>query len=312
MEKLTRKPIIIEIGELFWNVLPERRFICGTPANVVYHAAKQGAEAYLVSAVGDDIDGYELRAELGRKGISDKYVLATPALPTGTAIVDTSDIMPVREIPTPAAWDLLQCSPDLERLAEKADAVCFGLLSQRKEVSASTVRYFLEATKPECFRVLDLNLNHNLCNKKVVTDSLWLCNILKLNADELEWLTDVLDLGGNKAVMSILVHRYNLNYIVLTRGTDGSVLYDGNSFVAIPALSYGEEVDDSGCGDAFTAAFVTALLYDMRPADAMLHASRVAGYVCSKGGAMPEIPPEIRLVVVHRDDDRTKAEQISI
>ena len=68
------KPLIIGIGELFWNILPERRYIGGAPANVVYHAAKQGADAFLVSAVGDDVDGYELRAELGRKGISDKYV----------------------------------------------------------------------------------------------------------------------------------------------------------------------------------------------------------------------------------------------
>ena len=75
-----------------------------------------------------------------------------------------------------------------------------------------------------------------------------------------------------------------------------SVLFDGNCFVAIPALSYGEEVDDTGCGDAFTAAFVTAMLYDMLPTDAMLHASKVAGYVCSRGGAMPEIPPELRVV----------------
>ena len=276
--------------------------------NVVYHAAKQGAETYLVSSVGDDLDGYELRAELGRKGISDKYISTVPTLLTGNVVLGASDGAS-SEIRTPVAWDLIQFSPELERLAEKADAVCFGLLSQRKEVTASTIRYFLEATKPGCLRILDLNLNHNFCNKKVVTDSLRLCNILKLNADELEWLTDLLELGGNKAVMSILVHRYNLKYIILTRGTDGSVLYDGNSFVAIPALSYGEEVDDSGCGDAFTAAFVTALLYDMRPADAKLHASKVAGYVCSKGRAMPEIPPELRLV---EDKDVTRSDVVTI
>ena len=301
-DKNLRKPTIVGIGELFWNVLPERRFFGGSPGNVVYHAAKQGAEAYLVSAVGDDVDGYELRAELGRKGIFDKYVSTAPALPTGTAVADHDGVMFGCDTRAPVAWDLIQYSPDLERLAEKANAVCFGLLSQRKDVTASTIRYFLEATKPECLRVLDLNLNHNCFSKNIVTDSLRLCNILKLNADELEWLTDLLDLGGNKAVMSILVHRYNLKYIVLTRGTDGSVLYDGDSFVVIPALSYEEEVDDSGCGDAFTAAFVTALLYDLRPADAMLHASKVAGYVCSKGGAMPEIPPEHRLVVHNNEN----------
>lgn len=124
-----------------------------------------------------------------------------------------------------------------------------------------------------------------------------LCNILKVNAEELQFLIELLELDRHKAVMSILVHRYNLKYIILTRGADGSVLYDGHSFAAIPALSHGEEVDDSGCGDAFTAAFATALLHDMRLADAMLHAAKVAGYVCTHGGAMPVIPPEHRLVI---------------
>ena len=297
-----RKPIIVGIGELFWNVLPERRFIRGNPANVVYHAAKQGAETYLVSAEGDDVDGYELRSELGRKGISDKYVSDVQALPTGTAMLSLNKDIPFFNVNMPAAWNLVKFTPDLERLAEKADVVCFGLFSHRKEVTASTIRYFLEATKPDYWRVLDLNRNYSFYSKRIVADSLRLCNILKLNAEELEWLTDLLDLGGNKAVMSILVYRYNLKFIILTHETDGSVLYDGNSFVAIPALSYEEEVDDSGCGDAFTAAFITALLYDMRPADAMLHASRVAGYVCSKGGAMPEIPPEHRLVVHNNEN----------
>lgn len=147
------------------------------------------------------------------------------------------------------------------------------------------------------FEVFDLNLNHSFCSRSAVVDSLRLCNILMLNAEELKWLINILELGGNKAVMSILVQRYNLKYIILTRGADGSVLYDGNSFVAIPVFSYSKDVDDTGCGDAFTAAFVTALLYDLRPADAMLHASKVAGYACSHGGNMPEIPPEHRLVV---------------
>lgn len=44
--------------------------------------------------------------------------------------------------------------------------------------------------------------------------------------------------------------------------------------------------------------------YGMRLADAMLHASKIAGYACSKGGAMPEIPSEHQLVV-HNDKKNT-------
>ena len=302
------KPLIIGIGELFWDILPDRRFVGGTPVNIVYHAMKQGAVAHLVSTIGDDEDGHDMRAELYRKGISDKYVETAPALPTGTAGMVLSGDTSKYELNYPAAWDLVQYTTELEILASHADAICFGMLPQRKEVTASTIMNMLEDAPKECLRIFDMDMNSGFHSKTAIQNSLRLCNILKLNDEELHFLTEILELQDNKAVMGIIAHRYNLKYIILTRGADGSVLYDGHSFVAVPALSHGEEVDDTGCGDAFTASFVTALLYDVRPADAMLHAAKVAGYVCSHGGSMPEIPPEHRLVIHNENNIRTITE----
>ena len=302
------KPLIIGIGELFWDILPDRHYVGGAPVNIVYHATKQGADGCLVSAIGDDLDGYDLRAELHRKGISDKYVGTAPALPTGSYILGPPDDTSCSDFNRPAAWDLVQYTTDLETLASHADAICFGMLPQRKEVTASTIMNMLEDAPNECLRIFDMDMNCGFHSKSAIQNSLRLCNILKLNDDELHFLTEILELQDNKAVMGIIAHRYNLKYIILTRGADGSVLFNGESFIAVPALSYEEEVDDTGCGDAFTAAFVTALLYDVRPADAMLHASKVAGYVCSHGGSMPEIPPEHRLVIHNENNIRTKTE----
>ena len=302
------KPLIIGIGELFWDILPESRYVGGAPVNIVYHASKQGADGCLVSAIGDDEDGYDMRAELHRKGICDKHVATAPAFPTGSFILGPPDDTSCCDFNKPAAWDLVSYTTDLEILASHADAICFGMLPQRKEVTASTIMNMLEDAPKECLKIFDMNMNSGFYSKTAIQNSLRLCNILKLNDEELHFLTDLLELNGNKAVMGIITHRYNLKYIILTRGADGSVLFNGESFVAVPALSYEEEVDDTGCGDAFTAAFVTALLYDVRPADAMLHAAKVAGYVCSHGGNMPEIPPEHRLVIHNEATIRTQTE----
>ncbi len=302
------KPLIIGIGELFWDILPERHYVGGAPVNIVYHATKQGADGCLVSAIGDDENGYDMRAELYRKGISDRYVATAPALPTGSFVLGQPEYASYSNLNTPAAWDLVSYTTDLEILASHADAICFGMLPQRKEVTASTIMNMLEDAPNECLRIFDMDMNCGFHSKSAIQNSLRLCNILKLNDDELHFLTEILELQDNKAVMGIIAHRYNLKYIILTRGADGSVLFNGESFIAVPALSYEEEVDDTGCGDAFTAAFVTALLYDVRPADAMLHASKVAGYVCSHGGSMPEIPPEHRLVIHNENNIRTKTE----
>ena len=46
------KPKIVGIGELLWDVLPAGRRLGGAPVNFAFYAQEQGAEAYIVSAVG--------------------------------------------------------------------------------------------------------------------------------------------------------------------------------------------------------------------------------------------------------------------
>lgn len=57
------KPCVIGVGELFWNIFPEKRQTGGESINFVLQASKIGTESYIVSAVGNDADG---RAILGR------------------------------------------------------------------------------------------------------------------------------------------------------------------------------------------------------------------------------------------------------
>lgn len=45
---------IIGIGEIVWDCLPDGRKLGGAPLNFAYFALQMGADAYAVSAVGDD------------------------------------------------------------------------------------------------------------------------------------------------------------------------------------------------------------------------------------------------------------------
>jgi sugar/nucleoside kinase (ribokinase family) len=76
--------------------------IGGALSTIVYHVAEQGVKAYLVSTFRNDVDGYESRAELEHKGISDKYVSAVPALPTGPFVWEQSEDASARNLNTPA------------------------------------------------------------------------------------------------------------------------------------------------------------------------------------------------------------------
>ena len=51
--------MIIGIGELLWDILPEGRKLGGAPANFVYHVNSLGGHAELISRVGNDPPGHK-------------------------------------------------------------------------------------------------------------------------------------------------------------------------------------------------------------------------------------------------------------
>ena len=46
--------IIVGLGEVLWDCLPEGRKIGGAPANFAFHASQFGYESWAVSAIGND------------------------------------------------------------------------------------------------------------------------------------------------------------------------------------------------------------------------------------------------------------------
>lgn len=294
--RLNKNPVIVGIGELLWDLLPEGRRLGGAPANFAYHAAVQGMNAYAVSAVGDDQDGLDIFDELKSKALSTEYVAILPEQKTGTVTVELDDGVPSYTIHAPVAWDFIPLSESLAQLAIQADAVCFGTLAQRGNESAVTIRHFLAHTRPDCLKVFDVNLRQNFFSAELVDASLKQCDLLKISDEELPVVAELLKIsGGERSIIVELMRRYKLKYAVLTKGKDGSIFSDGGTFVETPAFEFGPKIDTVGCGDSFTAILVSGLLQGINATDTMRHASMVAGFVCASRGAMPEIPDDLKL-----------------
>ena len=45
---------ILSFGEIIWDVYETEKFIGGAPLNLAAHCSKQGAESFMLSAVGND------------------------------------------------------------------------------------------------------------------------------------------------------------------------------------------------------------------------------------------------------------------
>lgn len=287
--------IIVGLGEALWDVLPEGKKLGGAPANFAYHVKQFGFNSMAVSAVGEDKLGEETLAALNEKGLD--YIMAQVPYPTGTVQVTLDeDGIPTYDIRENVAWDNIPFTPELEDLARNCRAVCFGSLAQRNVVSRETIYKFLDTmpTGDGRLRIFDINLRQNFYTKEIIAESLYRCNILKINDEELVAIGRMFGYPGldMRDKCWLLLGKCNLDMLVLTCGTNGSYVFTpGNvSFQETPLV---EVADTVGAGDSFTGAFCSAILKGMSVADAHKLAVKVSAYVCTQSGAMPELPKEL-------------------
>ena len=156
------KKKVVGLGEVLWDLLPERTCLGGAPANFAYITTLMGDQGIVASRVGEDSRGLEALRRMEELGLNIDHVQTDPQRPTGTVDVELDAKGIARfEIAHPVAWDSLAWTPDWQTLAAKADAVCFGSLAQRSDESRATIRRFLRATRPTAIKVFDVNLRQS-------------------------------------------------------------------------------------------------------------------------------------------------------
>lgn len=285
MQSNNKKPVVVGIGELLWDILPTGKKVGGAPINFVYHASQLGAEGFAISAVGDDEPGREILSELDNNAI--RYLIEKVPYPTGTVQVALQEGVPDYVINERVAWDHLSPTADTIDLAEQADAICFGTLGQRSSQSRETIQAILSFAPDEAYRCFDLNLRQHYYTKQVIEESLYFANVLKANNEELAVLRDLFHLEGtDRGVADWFMERYNIRMLVLTAGASYSTIYTANeeSTMQTPEV---QVVDTVGAGDAFSGALIISLLKGASLKEAHEFAVRTAGYVCTKEGAWP-------------------------
>ena len=285
MQSNNKKPVVVGIGELLWDMLPTGKKAGGAPINFVYHASRLGAEGYAISAVGDDELGHEILKELDNNSI--QYLIEKVPYPTGTVQVTLQNGIPDYVINERVAWDHLSPTSNAIDLAERADAICFGTLGQRSAQSRETIQAILSFAPDEAYRCFDINLRQHYYTKELIEESLYLANVFKINDAELAVLRDMFRLEGtDKEVAKWFIERYNLRMLVLTAGASYSTIYTvkEESTLQTPEVQVADTV---GAGDAFSGALIISLLKGASLKEAHEFAVKTAAYVCTKEGAWP-------------------------
>src|SRR5580698_7191918 len=287
------KKKVVGLGEVLWDILPERTCLGGAPANFAYITTLMGDQGIVASRVGEDSRGVEALRVMDELGLDIDHVQTDREHETGRVQVKVDGKgIACYEIARPVAWDHLEWTLDWQHLAGKVDAVCFGSLAQRAETSQSTIRRFLQATPATTLKVFDVNLRQNFFSANTIVESMKLADIVKLNDEELPRVMSLCGLPHDlthkdePSSAQRLAEAYRLKLVCITRGDRGSLLLRDGQVSEHPGFRV-KVADTVGSGDAFTAGLVHEYLHGAS-LDLMNEVANLVGaWVASEVGAMP-------------------------
>jgi fructokinase len=264
-------------------------------------AGRLGSHAAILSRIGGD--------ELGRMAIDQlaqpdpapadtSLIQVDPKHETGRVTVSFRGGEPHYTIHQPAAWDFLELSDEWVKLAERADAICFGTLAQRNIESRQTIQTLAAETPDSCIRIFDVNLRAPHYSGEVIQESLELATVIKMNAAELPLVLNLLGLPADEpsageslrmGAQRLLDEFPELDLVAITRGAHGSLLVDREEWHDHPGIpvSVGDPI---GAGDAFAAAMTHYMLRGAKLATINEAGNRWGSWVAQQAGAMPALP----------------------
>jgi fructokinase len=285
------KKKVVGLGEVLWDILPERTCLGGAPANFAYITTLMGDQGIVASRVGEDSRGVEALRVMDGLSLDIDHVQTDGGHETGRVQVKVDGKgIACYEIARPVAWDHLDWTLDWQRLAGKVDAVCFGSLAQRSEGSRATIRRFLQATPATTVKVFDVNLRQNFFSADTIVESMKLADMVKLNDEELPRVMSLCELPhkdkDERASAQRLAEAYRLKLVCITRGERGSLLLRDGQVSEHRGFRV-KVADTVGAGDAFTAGLVHEYLHGAS-LDLMNEVANLVGaWVASEVGAMP-------------------------
>lgn len=280
---------ILSFGEIVFDVFPDAEALGGAPLNFAAHAAAQGCEATLLSAVGDDALGDRALCAIEALGLSTAAITRVSGVPSGRCDV-TLDAqgLPRYQLAVHSAYDHIEANTTL---GASCDALCFGTLALRAEHNRTVIDTLLERYRPTHVFV-DLNIRPPYYSTEVIDFCLRRATILKVSDEDLALVRECLPGVGetDENTVAYLTRQYpSLALILLTRGAAGASVYDAHTGIHTDCPAERTEVVSTvGAGDSYAATFLCQYNKNADILRAMQRASEVSAFVISHRSAIPD------------------------
>jgi fructokinase len=275
-------------GEVLWDTFGDGKKVGGAPLNVAQHLIQQGTNAFIVSSIGTDQSGIELEQELQKTNLSLQFLQHDRHLPTCEVTVKLDEGgHATYTIPQPVSWDNIKPTDELLEQIAQTDAIVFGSLACREQVTRDTLLNILS----DFFiplRVFDVNLRAPHYQLDTIETLAALANVVKMNEDEANLLIH----GNSGSLQDKIMEfhgKFHTHTICVTRGENGAMIWHDGEFYEHAGVEV-KVADTVGAGDAFLATLVAGLLAEQPIPQILDKACKVGAFVASQRGASPTYP----------------------
>ena len=228
----------------------------GAPCNMLSMIQKLGGTTAFIGKVGKDMFGRQLRQAVESVGIDTRNLMEDEEIHTTLAFVHTfpdgdRDFSFYRN---PGADMMLTKEEIQEDLIRNSKVFHFGTLSSTHEGVREATRYAIDVAKEAgCLVSFDPNLRPPLWKtledaRKEIEYGLSKTDILKISDNEVEFLCGTSDYNEGA---KMLIEKYNIPFVCVTLGKDGSRAYYKGMRVEVPGFVQKNTIETTGAGDTF-------------------------------------------------------------
>lgn len=274
----------------------------GAPCNMLSMIQKLGGTTAFIGKVGKDMFGRQLRQAVESVGIDTRNLMEDEEVHTTLAFVHTfpdgdRDFSFYRN---PGADMMLTKEEIQEDLIRNSKVFHFGTLSSTHEGVREATRYAIDVAKEAgCLVSFDPNLRPPLWKtledaRKEIEYGLSKTDILKISDNEVEFLCGTSDYDEGA---KMLIEKYNIPFVCVTLGKDGSRAYYKGMRVEVPGFVQKNTIETTGAGDTFCGCMLHHIiqhgledLTEENLRELLTFANAAASVITTRKGALAVMP----------------------
>jgi adenosine kinase len=221
-----------------------RREVGGCAGNIAYNMGLLGDVGYPMGGIGRDFQPY--REWMQKHGMSEKYLVTIPEEHCAQAFIttdlDSNQITAFHPGAMNHSWKIKVPANDGISIGVIAPDSRQGMLEHAEQFKAAGIPFIFDPGQA-------MPLFEGDDFRRFITIADWLA------VNDYEWA-----LLQERTGWSVAECTKHVKALIITRGSEGSVIHTNGKSYEIPCAKAKEVVDPTGCGDAYRAGLVHGIL----------------------------------------------------